>query len=689
MHIERVKRIVIWGLVLLICLLIWPVCLVRKDAESMPNLEAAYGKSDVVDIAIPVEQKFKAQTAHLKKMAIDVKFLDASRREGILLFVLLDDSEEEIYEEEIPLEEVNDGAFTWIDIDLWLKKGGEYSYILLFPDTAADNVTVLETMEEENHVADNLELTVNGTVCSGKSVTGYVYAFELNWKNVLCLWCFVIACGFTVTAILTKGAEEQRKGKAAAKVISLLERIQIPVVALEIGVILLLIYRICRNEAVHWDEAYTWHIVTKLSFGEMIAETASDVHPPLYYILVRTAMGIFGNKIMVAKLTSVAGALATMLLGAVKVRKNWGIRAAIPFTLVVGLGPQFIFYNVDVRMYSWMIFFVTGAVLFAYDLLRENKIVCWVLFILLALGGVYTQYFAVVPLFLLYLMLFLYFLIYERKRIREFLLAGVATVLGYLPWLRVVLSTLQRDAGLVDTEVEESSLSLVSLFKWGFGTNIVWSDFMPVILFVLGCLLFFRNRKNMEKRERFYVIFLGSSLFLTYLLCAILMQHIKHFWDYRYLVDVLSAFWLALIIFLCRKNLGIWCSFMGWLTITCLSSYTIMSATELGTVPWIDAAKPVFAPLQQEREIVYTFPTFQILYEYYLPNAEFVWYEDVDFDKEGGSFYMIDWGGTDFDEELKEKLQIEEQFCGSVRLEEGIAADIYYVTYEQAGNTEF
>lgn len=214
MHIERVKRIVIWGLVLLICLLIWPVCLVRKDAESMPNLEAAYGKSDVVDIAIPVEQKFKAQTAHLKKMAIDVKFLDASRREGILLFVLLDDSEEEIYEEEIPLEEVNDGAFTWIDIDLWLKKGGEYSYILLFPDTAADNVTVLETMEEENHVADNLELTVNGTVCSGKSVTGYVYAFELNWKNVLCLWCFVIACGFTITAILTKGAEEQRKGKA-------------------------------------------------------------------------------------------------------------------------------------------------------------------------------------------------------------------------------------------------------------------------------------------------------------------------------------------------------------------------------------------------------------------------------------------------------------------------------------------
>lgn len=111
-----------------------------------------------------------------------------------------------------------------------------------------------------------------------------------------------------------------------------------------------------------------------------------------------------------------AGALATMLLGAVKVRKNWGIRAAIPFILVVGLGPQFIFYNVDVRMYSWMIFFVTGAVLFAYDLLRENKIVCWVLFVLLSLGGVYTQYFAVVPLLLLYLMLFLYFLIYERKR---------------------------------------------------------------------------------------------------------------------------------------------------------------------------------------------------------------------------------------------------------------------------------
>ncbi len=106
------------------------------------------------------------------------------------------------------------------------------------------------------------------------------------------------------------------------------------------------------------------------------------------------------------------------------------------------------------------------------------------------------------------------------------------------------------------------------------------------------------------------------------------------------------GFWMILCIMVAREKLFTWITFMIWIGITCLSSYTAMSATELDTVAWINAAKEVLAPLQEEKRIVYTFPTYDMLYEYYLPDAEFIWYADVDFyEKEAGSFYMIAWGG--------------------------------------------
>ncbi|MCM1046733.1 MAG: glycosyltransferase family 39 protein [Candidatus Gastranaerophilales bacterium] len=194
----------------------------------------------------------------------------------------------------------------------------------------------------------------------------------------------------------------------------LLDKYQIPVLLLEFGMILFLVIRICRNEAVDWDEAYTWMLATKNSIPEMLRATAADVHPPLYYLLVMAAMRIFGETIFVAKMVSVAGMAAICLLGVTIVRKRFGVKASTLFLLVAGLGTQVIFYNVNVRMYSWMMFFVLLAGLSAYEIILNEKSRWWVIFTLASLGGVYTQYFAVVPLMFLYLFLLGWFMLRAR-----------------------------------------------------------------------------------------------------------------------------------------------------------------------------------------------------------------------------------------------------------------------------------
>lgn len=216
-------------------------------------------------------------------------------------------------------------------------------------------------------------LYLDGEVSDGQAVLRYTYGFPLNSRNVICLWAFILTAGLSVLELL-KNKEIGSSLTAIRKADELLNRFQIPLLLFEMAVILFLIIRICRNEAVDWDEAYTWWITTKKAVPEMIRETAADVHPPLYYLFVKTAMAIFGKNIFVAKMVSVAGTAATCLLGITLIRKRWGVKAASLFLLVTGLGTQMIYHNVNVRMYSWMIFFVMAAGLSAYEIMQDSKV---------------------------------------------------------------------------------------------------------------------------------------------------------------------------------------------------------------------------------------------------------------------------------------------------------------------------
>ena len=202
-----------------------------------------------------------------------------------------------------------------------------------------------------------------------------------------------------------------------------LEKYQVVILLLETAVIFALIAFICRNKALDWDEAYSFQMITKYSLKEMIQVTALDVHPPLYYLLLWAFCQVFGTDFFVLKIFSVLFTVLTMLLGVVYVRKDWGWKTAAVFMLAVGLGPQFLYYSVNIRMYSMELFFVTWCALLAYRILTKGKRIDWILFVVSALCGVYTHYFAAVPLAFIYGYLLVGLLITNRKGCKWFLLS--------------------------------------------------------------------------------------------------------------------------------------------------------------------------------------------------------------------------------------------------------------------------
>jgi len=73
------------------------------------------------------------------------------------------------------------------------------------------------------------------------------------------------------------------------------------------------------------DEAFSWRL-TEYSVGELVQRTGADVHPPLYYVLLKGWCAVFGDSLGALRgLSVVFGLLAIVMVYGVGVEAlRWG-----------------------------------------------------------------------------------------------------------------------------------------------------------------------------------------------------------------------------------------------------------------------------------------------------------------------------------------------------------------------------
>ena len=82
------------------------------------------------------------------------------------------------------------------------------------------------------------------------------------------------------------------------------------------------------------DECYSINLL-KMGFFEMMEETGADVHPPLYYIILRFVSFILGQKGWVFHFASLIPVGLTMLFSVTKVYQQFGVGVAFLLTTFV------------------------------------------------------------------------------------------------------------------------------------------------------------------------------------------------------------------------------------------------------------------------------------------------------------------------------------------------------------------
>lgn len=294
------------------------------------------------------------------------------------------------------------------------------------------------------------------------------------------------------------------------------------------------------------DESFSIHMMDH-TLGEIIDFTTSDVHPPLYYFILKFFVLVAGKHMIVYHIASIIPFLAMILIVGLFTSKEINPKAGILSMVIMCAAPSILIYSTEIRMYSWCQLFIVCSVIISYKLARKDNNVLWVLFCIVNALAAYTHYFAGMAVMIVSLCLIINIIITKvdvRKRFVKWLIANVGTVVLYIPWLTVFFS--QLESVREDYWIEAFTLSDLGKYaEFVFGE---FPGFFAIVYAAIVCaaivLLIIRRKKI--KTAGFAIN--NLCIFFGYILGGVMLSIIiTPVFIQRYITVVLPCLWLFVI----------------------------------------------------------------------------------------------------------------------------------------------
>lgn len=311
--------------------------------------------------------------------------------------------------------------------------------------------------------------------------------------------------------------------------------------------------------AIWSDEIYSIALAS-LSFSDFIKYSFSDVHPILYYLIYRLFVYIFNifnytNVAVIGKFVSLIPMYLLFILSLTKIKKNFGMLAAGIFSLCIISMPQMMVYSVELRMYSWALFFVTASFIYAYEVVHNPNIKNWAILIILTVCSMYTHYFALLAVGCIYLVMLAHLIKNNRQLIKMWFVSAVISLFSFSLWIpQLLIQSRMNDTLWIDPISIDKIITFIyfifSPSEFFMVSNESISPSVLGSLFVIAviCLICLTYKKNKFSSD-------GIKVFILFMLIGIafsvIVTPILH---PRYIIPILGVLWLSISIFLSKNK---------------------------------------------------------------------------------------------------------------------------------------
>lgn len=264
-----------------------------------------------------------------------------------------------------------------------------------------------------------------------------------------------------------------------------------------------------------FDEAWSWRVIG-FPVDDMFARLGRDVHPPLFYCFLRAWAAVFGTSPAALRCFSVFFGLVTIVGTYVFTSEAFDRRApdgrrtckarglGLFAAALIALSAMQIRYSWEARMYT------LGTALAVFSgwalvrALRTDKPWWWLVYATLALGFVYTHYFAFFALAAQGLFASGYLWVrvggrltrlWGERSFRYALLACFGVAIGYLPWIPAFVrqkSQVDDEYWIRSMEASDIPLACHHMFFEPMNPQAELADCIPIAVvcaLALGTLL--------------------------------------------------------------------------------------------------------------------------------------------------------------------------------------------------------
>jgi len=189
------------------------------------------------------------------------------------------------------------------------------------------------------------------------------------------------------------------------------------------------------------DELFSVFLARR-EWQAIVAGTAQDTMPPLYYFLLHLALQLGADEVAARAVSCLFGVAAIPLFYALA-RALFGTRVAFIASGLVVFSPFHIFFAQEARMYTQLAFFALAAMFFFWRAWQSGRRQDWLFFVVFETLAFYSHSLA----FLNLLALDVFGLTQRtqwRERWRALVVANLAIVILFAPWLVILVQQAAR-----------------------------------------------------------------------------------------------------------------------------------------------------------------------------------------------------------------------------------------------------
>jgi hypothetical protein len=223
------------------------------------------------------------------------------------------------------------------------------------------------------------------------------------------------------------------------------------------------------DQSLWWDEGISLHLATS-SFAEIVANRIVNIHPPLYFFLLKIWVTLTGTTVFAARYSSVLGSFLQMALVYAVLRRWFGRSSATIGLVVTAVWSLSIVYGQELRVYAFLPLVYLLLLWLAWEIaLGTPTRRQWLALGLVEWVALHLHYNAL--FLLLFVNVWLLFKLWRGPQLAAWLKVQFVAGLASLPWAVGVLlnwSAVQAEASLAGSATEPPAWAFVLPQVWGF-----------------------------------------------------------------------------------------------------------------------------------------------------------------------------------------------------------------------------